>query len=220
MQSKRPAPGNEGQRTVTVAPERLARWLAGFEERHGEISTSQDGEQVTMVAADGARAEITVPFLPMRVGKNLFDDLVRHVMDERRVGALLVRKGGYAIGIFEGRQLIASKVGSSYVQGRTKAGGWSQQRYARRRDNQADKAYQSAAAAAGAVLLPALDDLEAVVLGGDRAAVNAVLADSRLQAVREKCGPQVLPVAEPRLAVLRAFPDQFLAVRIQLNELA
>jgi hypothetical protein len=35
--------------------------------------------------------------------------------------------------------LLAHKVGTRYVQSRTAAGGWSQQRFARRRDNQADE---------------------------------------------------------------------------------
>ena len=214
--SQKPTP----DRTVRVAPERLARWLTGFEERHGKIAVSQDGEQVRLSAADGALAVITVPFPPPPVGDSTLDDLVHHVAVERQVGALLVRKGGYAVGVFAGRELIRSKVGSSYVQGRTRAGGWSQQRFARRRDNQADKAYQLAADAASAVLLPAVGDLETILLGGDRAGVEAVLADSRLSPVRAKASSHVLPVAEPRLPVLRAFPDQFLVVLIRLNDLA
>jgi Actinobacteria/chloroflexi VLRF1 release factor len=207
-------------RTVRVAPERLARWLTGFEERHGKMTVSQDGGQVMLSAADGAQAVITMSFPPPPVGDSTLDDLVQHVSVERQVGALLVRKGGYAVGVFAGRELIRSKVGSSYVQGRTRAGGWSQQRFARRRENQASKAYQLAADAASAVLLPAVDDLETVFLGGDRPGVEGVLADSRLSPVRAKVGSHVLPVAEPRLAVLRAFPDQFLAVLIRLNDLA
>ena len=48
--------------------------------------------------------------------------------------------------------------------------------------------------------LPAIDDLEAVFLGGDRVAVTEVLSDPRLAPVRDKAGRVVLPVAEPRLA--------------------
>ena len=36
------------------------------------------------------------------------------------VAALLVRMGGYAVGVFEGEQLVASKVGSRFVKGRHK----------------------------------------------------------------------------------------------------
>jgi hypothetical protein len=208
------------ERSVTVAPDRLAGWITGFEERHGRITASARGEQVIVVAADGAQAVITVPFPPLPVSDDPIAALRQHALAERRVGALLVRKGGHAAGVFAGRRLITSKVGSSYVQGRTKAGGWSQQRFSRRRGNQADKAYAAAADVAATVLLPAIDDLATVFLGGDRLAVTEVLSDSRLAPVRDKAGRAVLPVAEPRLAVLRAFPDQFLAVRIRLNHLA
>jgi hypothetical protein len=115
---------------------------------------------------------------------------------------------------------VASKVGSAYVQGTTKAGGWSQQRYARRRDNQSRQAYAEAADVAVRVLLPHLDTLEAVVTGGDRPAVTAVLADTRLTALLPLGRPQVYPVPDPRLRVLTAFPEQFLAVQIHLNALA
>jgi Actinobacteria/chloroflexi VLRF1 release factor len=206
-------------RLVRVAPERLARWLAGFEDRHGSVQAGASGDEVTLVAADGAQARILVPFPPL-VGDDPLHDLVRHAGVERRVGALLVRKGGYAVGLFAGRRLVESKAGSPYVQGRSKAGGWSQQRFARRRENQAGKAFEAAVQAAAAILLPVVDDLEWVFLGGDRAALDAVLGEARLAAVRAKAGNRIWPAAEPRRRVLEAFPDQFLAVEIRLNHLA
>jgi Actinobacteria/chloroflexi VLRF1 release factor len=209
-----------GERVVTVAPERLGRWLTGFSERHGAISVAADSLHVTLGGSDGARAVITVTFPPLPSSSDPINALLDDVSRERRVGALLVRKGGYAVGIFDGRKLIRSKVGSAYVQGKTKAGGWSQQRFARRRQNQTAKAYAAAADVASTVLLPAVDELAAVFLGGDRTAVTAVLADPRLAPVQAKSRPGVLAVAEPRLAVLREFADQFLAISIRLNSLA
>ncbi len=130
---------------------------------------------------------------------------------------LLVRRGGYAAGVFEADALIASKVGSGYVQGTTKAGGWSQQRFARRRENQARASFASAADAAARVLLPYADRLDALVCGGDRTAVEAVLADVRLAGVAaRRCDP-FLAVPDPRLRVLAATAAQFNAVRITLD---
>ena len=206
-------------RLVHVAPERLPVWLDGFESRHGAVQANGSPGEVDLVAADGARATIVVPFPPL-VGEDPVVDLVRHAAVERRVGALLVRKGGHAVGVFTGRALVASKVGSSYVQGRTKAGGWSQRRFARRRENQAGKAFEAAAEAAIAVLVPVVEELESVFLGGDRTAVDAVLSDPRLAPVRARARTTIWPVAEPRRRVLEAFPEQFLAVKIRLNHLA
>ena len=81
-----------------------------------------------------------------------------------------------------------SKVDRNYVQGRTAAGGWSQQRFARRRDNQAKAASSDAVGIAGRILLPEVRSLAAVVAGGDRAAVDAILAgdlDQMVQPMRD-----------------------------------
>ena len=58
--------------------------------------------------------------------------------DHDPLAVVLVRRGGYAVGVASGDRLTAHKVGTRYVQSRTAAGGWSQQRFARRRANQAD----------------------------------------------------------------------------------
>lgn len=194
-------------REVTVAPERLQRWLAGFAERHGTTETTIGSDVVELVGGDTARAWIDVPFPP------LVGDLVEHANRARRVGVLIVRRGGYAAGVFDGTTLTASKVGSAYVQGATKAGGWSQQRYARRRANQASAAFAEAADVAARVLGGV--ELDALVTGGDRDAIRAVLSDRRLVHL-ERTG-RWLDVKDPKLKVLAAMPEQFRAVHIRLD---
>ncbi|MFC6581594.1 acVLRF1 family peptidyl-tRNA hydrolase [Planomonospora parontospora] len=135
---------------------------------------------------------------------------------ERRVGVLLVRLGGHAAGIFQGDELVSSKVGSRQVHGRSAAGGWSQRRFARRREKQVDQAHEAAAEVALRILGPHTDGLEAVVLGGDRRAVDALRADRRLAPVFALETEPFLTVPDPRLAVLTATPAQFRAVRIRV----
>ena len=96
-------------------------------------------------AADGATAVITIPFPPLAESGDALLSLIRHAQLDRQIGAVLIRRGGWAVGIFVGSELVDSKVGRPYVQGQTKAGGWSQQRYARRRGKQASQAYAEAA---------------------------------------------------------------------------
>jgi hypothetical protein len=202
---------------VTVPFSRLARWIAGFTERHGAVLVGASADTVLLVGADGARAWLAVPFPPLPSSPDPVHALLEHTQRRRLVGVLLVRRGGHAVGIFDGSILVASKVDSSYVQGRTKAGGWSQQRFARRRANQAAAAFSAAADDAARVLAPQSGSLDALVCGGDAAAVDAVLADRRLVDVAAlRTGP-MLSVPDPRLRVLRATPDQFLAVRIRLD---
>lgn len=206
-------------RTVTVAGERLPAWIDGFERRHGDLRAVRDGAGVMITADDEAVAVITPPF-PLPADGTDPDPLrtvLDHVAAERRIGALLVRRSGYAIGVFAGSELITSKVGSRYVQGKTKAGGWSQQRFARRRDNQAQALYGAVADHAHRLLVPEAARLDGIATGGDRAGIEAVLEDQRLVPLRRLIMPRLHPVADPKLAVLRDFPSLFGAVEIGLN---
>lgn len=200
---RRPAAG--GGFWVTVPPDRLERWLTGFADRHGLVTATPSTTEVHLVAEDGAEALVEVPFPP------LTGDLASHVRRERTVGVLLVRKGGFAVGVFVGDALVASKVGTRHVQGRTAAGGWSQQRFARRREGQTAEATQAAADTAARVLLA--HELEAVVAGGDRGMVDSVLQDPRLQHL-EVIG-RLLDVPDPRLAVLQAVPYRDVWIRVR-----
>jgi Actinobacteria/chloroflexi VLRF1 release factor len=206
-------------RVVDVAPERLEGWLAGFAERHGTAAWEATPERVVVTAPDGAYAECKVPFPPLVVDPaEPYGGLAAHALRERRVGVLLVRLGGYAAGIFAGSRLVASKVGSRPVHGRSAAGGQSQQRFTRRREGQARVALEAAADVAARILTPAVADLDAVVLGGDRRAVTAVLADARLAALRPLVVPRLLDVPDPRLRVLESTPRLFRAVRITVAD--
>lgn len=206
-------------KTLTVGTARLRRWLDGFAERHGAVAYDVTPERAVASAADGSRAEIDVPFPPLTVNDTLpVGGLLDHVERERRIGVVLVRRGGYAAGVFEGRRLVASKVGSRQVQGRTAAGGWSQQRFARRREKQAREAFEAAADVVVRVVLPYAKQLDAVVLGGDKQAVRQVLDDQRLEPLRALVVAPHLNVPDPRLAVLRGTPERFLAATVQVSE--
>ena len=217
-----------GGRWVDVAPDRLARWVATFAGRHGAITAEPGRLAVTFRAADDAAAECHPPFPPMPApaGGTWPDDpadlaalIAAHAAGDRTVGVFLVRLGGFAAGVFTGSppRLISSKVGTRLVHGRSAAGGQSQQRFARRRENQAASATGAAADTAVRVLVPYAERLDAVVLGGDRKAVAAARADPRLRPVMRHAVDRFLTVPDPKLAVLRDSPRLFLAVRIHLT---
>ncbi|NJC70399.1 hypothetical protein HC031_11850 [Planosporangium thailandense] len=210
----RPAAG--GGRWVEVAPERLARWLAGFRERHGEVVLRPLADGLEIAAADGEVAEC---HLVVGAATDL-DGLVAEALRPRRLGLLLVRRGGYGVGVAAGSELTASKVGSRYVQSRTAAGGWSQQRFARRRDNQARAAAGDTAEVAQRMLVPAAGTLDALVAGGDRRLVDEVLSDPRLAPLRALCAERFLDVPDPKLAVLRSAVVAARSVRIRLRSAA
>ena len=195
---------------MTTSPERLQRWLDGFAVRHGPVTRTFDEREVRLVAEDGAVAEVEVPFPPLTGG------LVEHVLRDRRVGVLLVRLGGSACGVFDGPRLVASKVTVRQVHGRSAAGGQSQQRFARRREGQVRVALQASADTAVRVLLPHAASLDAVVVGGERTAVDAVLADRRLAALVPLVTGRLLDVPDPRQTVLEASYEGLRAVRIRV----
>lgn len=206
-------------RWVGVSPERLAGWLERFAAGHGAVTSTVDTAAVTLTAADGVVAELMVPFPPLRPDPaDPYGGLVAHAVRSRRVGVLLVRLGGYAAGVFDGTTLVASKVGSRQVHGRSAAGGQSQQRFARRREGQVRVALAVAADTAFAVLVPAVSTLDAVVLGGDRRAADDVLADTRLAPLRPLVVEPRLDVPDPRLKVLQGTPEKFRSVRIRITD--
>jgi hypothetical protein len=186
-------------RTVLVPRERVVRWFANFEERHGTALLSTGDGALHAVAEDGARAVATLPFAAEYDGPADPVAFQAAVTMPTRWGVLLVRRGGFAVAVVDHGELSGSKVGQRHVQGRTKAGGQSQQRFARRRENQAREAYQAAAEHAARVLAGPVD---ALVCGGDRQAVEAVLADPRLRALRTVRVGSWLAVPDPRRSVL------------------
>jgi Actinobacteria/chloroflexi VLRF1 release factor len=225
---KNPAAG--GGRWVEVPPERLVSWIVAFAQRHGgaaPVTHDAACAAVTVTAADGAIAECHPPFPPFSSHpeegevRATAEALAAHAAADRTVGVLLVRLGGYAAGVFAGSppQLVSSKTGSRLVHGRSAAGGWSQHRFARRRENQAATALRAAADAAAEVFGQyGPDGLDAVVLGGDKRSAAGLRGDARLIPYLDRATMRFLTVPDPRLAVLRDIPRAFQAIRIRLTE--
>ena len=242
-----------GTRWVDVAPERFPGWVASFARRHGadgedgSLAVALTGDTVIFTAPDGAVAECHPPFPPLADNSkkrpaagtpaDTADDAVRvaeavaaHARRPRTVGVLLVRLGGYAVGVFTGYPpaLADAKTGSRLGHGRSAAGGWSQHRFARRREKQASEALQAAAGAAADVFGRWSDrggetrarsgKLDAVVLGGDKRAMAELRPDPRLAPWLAIATDRFLTVPDPKRAVLEAAPRLFLAVRIRLTE--
>jgi hypothetical protein len=202
--------------TVEVAAGRLAGWIERFETRHGAMTAARVADSVRLEAADGSAACVEVPWPPLPDGEDTVAILLDHAQAPRRLGVLLARKGGFAVGVVGTDGLTASKVGRRHVQGRAKAGGWSQQRFARRRENQARDAYAAAADAAAGVLLPVLDMLDGLVPGGDRRAVAEILRDPRLRPLAGLPQGRFLAVPEPRQRTLEQAAEACRAVTLHV----
>jgi hypothetical protein len=131
------------------------------------------------------------------------------------VAVLLVRLGGYAVGVLDGERIVASKVGSRFVKNRHKKGGSSANRFRRRREEQAKALIEEAAEVAATVLTPWRERAAFAALGGDRTATDATLAQrTDLAWLRERSIDRFLDVTEPRLRTLEALPYDLYAVAV------
>ena len=198
-------------RLIEVAPERLSAWLGGFAERHGGQVPS--GRPSEVRGADGVRASFAY-------------------FDHDPLGVILVRRGGYAVGRVRGGKLLLHKVGTRYVQSRTAAGGWSQQRYARRRDTQADELVGAVVEHAARILVDLAHVpeetgdipvgtsplLPGLVVGGDRQLVAAVLSERRLSSLVPLARRELFDLPDPNRAVLETAIKRATAVRITLSD--
>lgn len=207
-------------RTVSVDAVRMERWAAGFGERHGgPVRSEPAGADLLLTAADGATARLVFPAPSALPDGTAFDSVAGFVaaaLLPRRTAVVLARRGGYACLVVEGERILASKVGTRYVQGRTAAGGWSQQRFARRRANQTEELALACLGVAERLLLPA--DAELLATGGDRPLVDRVVEDPRLRALAALPRGPHLAVGDPRSDVVRAVPDLLRRVSVRIEE--
>lgn len=250
-------------RRVEVAPGRLDGWVERFAASHGEVAWSLDrGTSPSSWvgrATDGSWArlqgwgEATATCGDDRPDRPSPDRPPPDRSSPDRpspdpAGAwaappgpllvLLIRRGGYAVAVASpAGELVRHKVGTRHVQSRTAAGGWSQQRFARRRGNQADALVEAVVGHArqlvegepggaevrgggGAPVLTARQGVEALVLGGDRtlaAEVLEELATGPLTTLDGLPRRELWDLPDPRRAVLDEALRRAVAVRVEVH---
>ena len=166
----------------------------------GAVTIELPEETLVVLPAFGLRHEGCYETTELRP---LFEALA----EDHLVAALLVRLGGFAVGVFEGERLVASKVGTRFVKGKHKKGGSSANRFRRRREKQARELIEAAAETALAVLEPWRDRIEFAALGGERRAVEDVLeAEPRLAWLQERAFARFFTTGDPRLRDLERLP--------------
>lgn len=145
--------------------------------------------------------------------------LLAALAEDHCVAVLLASLGGYVVGVVDGEVIVASKVGTRFVKGRHKKGGSSANRFRRRREEQARALLDDAAETAVAVLEAWRGRAGFTALGGDRAAVDGVLArEARLAWLGERAVPRFFPVPRPRLDALKRLPYDLYAAEVVSRE--
>ncbi|MEO5833404.1 MAG: acVLRF1 family peptidyl-tRNA hydrolase [Nakamurella sp.] len=206
--------------TVEVPLDRLPGWVNRFSGRNdGLRSIAADGAQVVLTAGDGTTATCAVPFPPMAAGeREPLEALISHLAGIGAVGIVAVRAGAHSVGIARHGVVVSSKTDRAYVQGRTAAGGWSQQRYARRRGNQLTASLGDAADAANRVLVPSASVLDALVLAGDASALRTVMADKRLAVLAGLPRRTFGDIPEPRRTILDDLAERMTVVEVTVRD--
>ncbi|MEV8040248.1 acVLRF1 family peptidyl-tRNA hydrolase [Arthrobacter sp. NPDC080082] len=206
-------------RVARVPGERLAGWVERFAASHGHLEEFDTDDGLLLRAADGAEALLQAPWpadgRPGR-GDDALTRLASLAAQPRQLGLVLVRRGGYSVAVVAEGRVLASKTGTRHVQSRTAAGGWSQQRFARRRSNQADALVEAVAAHAARIF--AEHRIEYLVPGGDRTLADLVLAEPVLKRYAPLARLALLDVPDPRAAVLKKAAADTCAVRIQVTD--
>jgi hypothetical protein len=203
-----------------VGRENVRKRLAPLEGEPGR-TTYADG--AVRIEAAGEQITVRPPFGLGHGGEYevvRLEPLFEALAAEHVVAALLVRLGGYAVGVFDGERLVASKVGSRFVKGRHKKGGSSSGRFRRRREEQARELIEEAAEVASRTLEPWRVRAEFAALGGDRTAGDRVLATNpELGWLAERALPRFFTVRDPRQAVLERLPYDLYAAEFSAEPL-
>lgn len=205
-------------KNLELNPGRFERWWEKFHTDHPDVDCVVQDGKVHLRSSNGSHAVFTGWYLIEPEGQPQKQLLYA----PGTVGIILVRRGGYSVGWGNGvgsdtATLVDHKTGRRYVQGRTSAGGWSQQRFARRRDNQAAELAAACADEAARVLAPLLQQVihtHGLAVGGDSTLIHQVLEDPRLAPITRVVRREFLDIPDPRFAVLEDVFSRLNTVRV------
>lgn len=210
------------RRRLELTPQRFQRWWEKFHVDHPGVQVRTVDGAVELHSSDGSSARFT-GWYP--VGAD--DDLRARLLEvPGEIGIILIRRGGYSVGFAtgvdgaDGGVLQEHKTGTRYVQSRTSAGGWSQQRFARRRENQAEGLVRATADHASRILRPLLSARDAergLVVGGDDLLIEGVLSDPRLERLRELPCREFPDLPDPRFKMLQEVLARSAMVRVTVR---
>jgi peptide subunit release factor 1 (eRF1) len=133
-----------------------------------------------------------------------FGPLLELLGRPRVIALILLRRGGFSVGVFDGDALVASKTGNRFVKNRHRKGGQSQGRYDRMREKHLAELFDKTCQTAWAVVSPHLEQLDAVFLGGDRRTTQEFRTCCvSLRQFGERLQSRFISTPEPRQATLQ-----------------
>ena len=135
------------------------------------------------------------------------------------IGVVLLRLGRYAVGVFHGNDLVSSKTGGRYVKSTHSAGGTSQKRFQRIRENQIHHLYQKTCTVIKEHIGPFDDKIDWLFLGGEKFTLQGLVKGCNyLQGCSNRIVDRTLNVREPKESTLKQvintiYESQVLVIR-------
>ncbi|MCL0095234.1 hypothetical protein M1O52_01675 [Dehalococcoidia bacterium] len=124
---------------------------------------------------------------------------------EFMIALILVRLGSYGIGLFQGEELVSSKVGTGLIHSRHKKGGSSQRRFERHREKQIELFFSRVCTHVRERLEPHLERLDYVIYGGERNTLLSFRKQCRfLHLLEDRTLETLLNVRKPGQRALEA----------------
>jgi len=135
------------------------------------------------------------PVTANRLSEGKLDLSLLHQALNRKylVGVVMMTWGWYALGMFDGDDLVDSKIGTGYIHKRHKKGGRSQKRFARRTEEQKKDFLRRVGNHIEERFGSYLPDF--IFFGGNRLILKPLIQESRyLQARTDRISPRILDV--------------------------
>ena len=170
------------------------------------VTNSKTG---TVIFWDKQHRYLVLPPFPIaqrRISTGLDVDPLRSLLQQEfAIALILVRLGSYAIGVFQGEELVSSKVGTGLIHSRHKKGGSSQRRFERHREKQIELFFSRVCTHVRERLEPHIGRLDYVIYGGERNTLLLFRKQCRfLQLLEDRTLEALLNVREPGQRALEA----------------
>jgi len=131
------------------------------------------------------------------------------LQQELTLALILIRLGAYAVGVFQGEQLVSSKVGTGLVHSRHRQGGSSAHRFERHREKQIESFFTRVCTHVQENLEPYAKQLSYIIYGGERHTLLSFRKQCEfLQQFDDRTLAKTLNVREPKQATLEAAISQ------------
>ncbi|MBI2965663.1 MAG: hypothetical protein HYY34_05630 [Chloroflexi bacterium] len=168
-------------------------------------SATRSPTGIFILTLAGTQVALAPPFKPRPPFEPWQDCLERVLAQERLVGILLLRLGHYAVGVAGNEGVVAARSGARYVHGRHRAGGQSQRRWERNREQWIEKLFDEVCDRWRSVCGPYGDRMDALAIGGDRIVLGRFFKHcSEVGALHDRVEVRRLPVDRPGSDAMKA----------------